>query len=157
VRNWDFIGAPILHVVIAEVNALFLIFEKRRTRMQKKITAISLIVVMVLSLTACAKEPSAQEIVDNVIESFDNISTYQFDTDMAIDIAGEVDGVAIEYTAMMDNSGTLDLENIQMGADLVANFDQIAPEEGESELGLKVYIADGMVYMYHYHMPESPE
>ena len=45
--------------------------------MWKNILTMSLVLVMVLPFTACAQEPSAQEIVDGVIESFDNIKTYQ--------------------------------------------------------------------------------
>ena len=53
--------------------------------MWTKILTVSLVLVMVLSLAACAKEPSAQEIVDGVIESLDDIRTYQFDMDMTMD------------------------------------------------------------------------
>ena len=43
--------------------------------MRRKIAAISLVLVMVLAFTACAGLPSAQEIIDGAIESFDNIKT----------------------------------------------------------------------------------
>ena len=78
--------------------------------MWKKILAISLVLVMVLSFSACAEELlSAQEISSGVIESLDDIRTYQFDMDMTIDMAGEVEGETIEGTITMDGSGTLDL------------------------------------------------
>ena len=67
--------------------------------MQRITLAISLVLVMVLSLTACAKEPTAQEIVDNVIESFGNIRTYQFAMDMTQDQAGEAEGMTIELNS----------------------------------------------------------
>jgi hypothetical protein len=119
--------------------------------MWKKILTMSLVLVMVLSFTACAEEteeevelPSAQEIVDGVIESFDNIRTYQFDMHMTQDQAGEAEGEALEQTVTIDNSGTLDLENVQMRATLTMNV--VAPEEEEEEMGVEMYIIDGMMY-----------
>jgi len=121
--------------------------------MWKKILTMSLVLVMVLSFTACVGEaglPSAQEIVDGVIESFDNIRTYQFDMDMTSYMVGEAEGEALEQTVTMDNSGTLDLENVQMRADLTMNV--VEPEEDEMEMGVEMYIIDGMMYA----MPEAP-
>jgi hypothetical protein len=128
--------------------------------MGKNILTMSLVLVMVLSFNACAKEteeevelPSAQEIVDGVIESFDNIRTYQFDTDVTMGMAGEAEGEALEQTVTMDNSGTLDLENVQMRADLTMNVNMAAPEEDEMEEGVEMYIIDGMMYA----MAKAPE
>jgi hypothetical protein len=97
-----------------------------------------------------AELPTAQEIVDGVIESFDNIRTYQFDMDMTMDMASEVGGEALERTVTMDNSGTLDLENRQMGANLTMNV--VAPGKDEEVMGVVMYIIDGMMYA----MPEAP-
>ncbi len=120
--------------------------------MRKKILIMSLVLVLVLSFTACAKEPSAQEIVDGVIESFDNIRTYQFELDMTMYAVGEAEGEAHEQTMTMDNSGTLDLENVQMEADLNLNTNIVAPVEEEIEMGVEMYIIDGMMYA----KPEAP-
>lgn len=128
--------------------------------MWKKILTISLLLVIGLSLTtACAQEieeevelPTAQEIVDGAIESFDKIKTYQFDMIMTMDMAGEVEGEALEQTVTMDNSGTLDLENVQMKADLSIDTNMVAPEEGEMGMSVEMYIIDGMMYA----KPEAP-
>ena len=120
--------------------------------MWKKILTMSLVLVMVLSFTTCGEEaeeevglPTAQEIIDGVIESFDNIRTYQFDMNMTMDVAGEVEGEAIEHTVTMVNSGTLDLENSQMKADLSAG-------SNDEMMRLEMYIIDGVLYA----MPEAP-
>ena len=113
--------------------------------MWKKIVSISLLLVMVLSFTTCAKEPSAQEIIDGVIESYENIKTYQFDLDMTMHATGEAEGEAPEHTVIMDNSGTLDLENLQMKVDLSAG-------SGEEMMRLESYIVDGTMYV----KPEAP-
>jgi len=126
--------------------------------MWKKILTISLVLVMVLSLAACAKEaeeegelPSAQEIVDGVIGSLDNIRTYQFDMDMTMDMAGEAEGEVFEMTMVMDGSGALDLENRQMRADITMNM--AMPEEDEVEMEMEIYLIGGMMYM----MMDVPE
>ena len=118
--------------------------------MCKKILGMSLVLAIILSFGACAKEPSAQEIVDGVIESFDNIRTYQFDMDMTQDQAGEAEGEAFEQTVTMDNSGTLDLENVQMRAELTMSA--VGREDDEGEMGVEMYIIDGMMYA----KPEAP-
>ena len=71
---------------------------------------VSFLLVAALVMTSCGEaEPgeqeeyeeeevvllSAQEIIDGVIESFDNIRTYQFDMDMTQNQAGETEGEAL--------------------------------------------------------------
>jgi outer membrane lipoprotein-sorting protein len=113
--------------------------------MCKKILPLSMVLMVVFSFAACAGEPSAQEIVDGVIESFDNIKTYQFDLDMTMHATGEVEGDAIEHTVTMDNSGTLDLENLQMKAELSVG-------SGDEMMRVEQYIIDGVMYA----KPEAP-
>ena len=121
--------------------------------MGKKIMAISLLLVVFLSFTACgegaeedARLPPVQEIINGAIESFDNLKTYQFELDMTMHTTGEVEGEATEHTVTMINSGTLDLENLQMKADMSADSD-------EGMMRLEMYIIDGMMYA----KPETPE
>ena len=117
--------------------------------MWKKILPMSLVLVVVFSFAACAGEPSAREIVDGVIESFDNIRTYQFDLDMTMEALGEAEGEAIEHTVTMNNSGTLDLENLQMKTDLSAG-------SGDEMMRAVTYIIDGMVYTKRQAPGEEP-
>ena len=120
--------------------------------MRKRIAAVSLLLVVVLSFTACGEAglPSAQEIIDGVIESFDNARTYEFEMHMTMDMAGEAVGEGLPRTVKVDNSGALDLENVQMRADLTVNA--VDPEEGEIGMGVEMYVIDGMMYA----MPEAP-
>jgi len=126
--------------------------------MWTKILTVSLALVMVLSLAACAKEaedevglPSPQEIVDGVIESLDNIRTYQFDMDMTMDMAGEAEGEAFEASMIMDGSGTLDLDNKQMRMDMTMSM--AVTGEDEIEMAMEMYLIGDMMYM----MMEIPE
>jgi hypothetical protein len=117
--------------------------------MWKKIVTISLAVVVVISLAACAKEdgelPSSQEIVNGVIESLDDIRTYQFDMDMTMDVAGEAEGEAFEVTMVMDSSGAVDVENRQMSMDATQSMSMIG--QPEMEMGMEMYIVGDMIYM----------
>ena len=120
--------------------------------MWKKILIVSLVLVMVLSFTACAKEPSAQEIVDGVIESFENIRTYQWELVVTQYQTGEAEGEVLEQTVTVDTSGTLDLEKLQMSAEVSMVVNMVAPEEDEIEQRAQMYIIDGMMYG----KPEEP-
>ena len=119
--------------------------------MWTKILTVSLALVMVLSLAACAKEPSAQEIVNGVIESLDDIRTYQFDMDMTLDIAGEAEGEVFEGTMVIDSSGASDFENRQMRMDVTINV--AVPGEDEIEMAMAMYLIGDMMYT----MMEIPE
>ena len=113
--------------------------------MWKKILTMSLILVMVLSLTTCAKEPSAQEIVDSVIDSMDEIRTYQYDMDTTVDMTFESEGEASVSTFAQHYSCTLDNENRQVRMDITI---ESIPEIGQPEIvwGGEIYIIDGMMY-----------
>jgi len=113
--------------------------------MWKKILPMALVLVVVFSFAACVGEPSAQEVIDGVFESLDDISTYQFDMDMAMEAAGEAEGEAFEMTMTMGFSGALDLENRQMRADTTMSM--ALPGEDEMEMGMEMYIIDDVGYM----------
>ena len=117
--------------------------------MWKRILTMSLVVVMILSLVACVKEEeelaSAQEIIDGVIESLDDIRTCQFDIDMTLDMAGEAEGEPFDGTMVTDSSGALDLENRQMRMDMTMSLAMVG--EDEMEMGTEMYLIGDMVYM----------
>lgn len=116
--------------------------------MWQRILTVSLVLVMVLSFVACGEElPSAQEIVDGVIDSSDNIRTYQFDIDETIDTT---DGVGEEeHSFTLSSSGTVDVENRQL------RVDTSIAETGQPEIvwGGEQYFIDGMLYV----KPKDPE
>jgi len=146
---------------MAVADALFLLFwcvQEMRTKMWKKILCTSLVVVMVLSLTACergtgeeAELPPAQEIVNGVIDSLEKIRTTQFDMNMTMDMAGEAEDETFEATMVMDFSGVLDLANRQMKADITMNI--AASGADETDMAMAMYLLDDVAYM----MIEVPE
>ena len=121
--------------------------------MRKKIVAISLLLVMVFSFTTCGEAglPSAQEIIDGVIEALDDIRTYELDMDMTMDMAGEAEGEAFEMTMTMGISGALDVENRQVGLDMTMNT--ALPGEDEMDMVMEMYLIGNMAYM----MMDEPE
>ncbi len=62
--------------------------------------------------------------------------------DMTQNQAGEAEGEALEQTVTMDNSGTLDLENVQMRANLTMTVNVVTPEEDEVEMGVETHIKE---------------
>ncbi len=125
--------------------------------MVKKIFTISLVLIIALSFVACtggdegeAGLPSAQEIIDGVIEAQDDIRTYQFDVDMTMDMAFEVEDEAFEQDMAMGFSGALDLENRQMIMDMTMSTEMF---EEALEISAEMYIIGDMVYT----MVEDPE
>ena len=90
-------------------------------------------------------EPSAQEIVEGVIESMDEIRTYRFDVDMTSGIAAEAEGEVVEMTMVMDLNGVLDLEDRQMKIDMTAKVEGL-PEPDETETRMEIYLVGDMIY-----------
>ena len=128
--------------------------------MWKKILTMFLVLVMVLSFTACAEEteeevelPSAQEIVDGVIESLDEIRTYNFDTGFSLEMAGEAE--VVEMSIAVGLSGAMDLENKEISADVTMSALELWGE-GETELAFEYYIIDDMAYIMTERPGEGP-
>ena len=129
--------------------------------MWKRIFTIPLVLIMVLSFTACtngtgeaeerAASPSAQEIVSYAVDSLDDIKTSQFEMNMTMAMAGEAEGETFEATMVMDSNGTLDLENGRMGMDITMNV--ATPGEDKIEMAVATYLLDDFVYM----MMDLPE
>ena len=114
--------------------------------MWKKIVTLLLVLIMIFSFIACAKEPSAQDIVDGVIESFNNIRTYQLDMNVAFDMTGEEEGEVFENIQAMKYNGTIDVENKQMRMEMTA---ERIPKTVQPEMLLddEIYYIDGILYI----------
>lgn len=114
--------------------------------MLKKVVGVSLLLTLVLSITACNgdKLPSAEEIIDGIIEALNNTETYKFDMDMDIEMTVEAEGETIEMTMGAVSSGTIDMENGEMKMDMV--IDMVVPDEGEMEMEMAIYVIDDMMY-----------
>jgi hypothetical protein len=120
--------------------------------MLKKMASVPLVLLLVGSLTACtvggvvvdSSLPSAQEIIGAVVESMSDMKTYQFQSDMLMSAAGETGSESFEMNMDMTLSGAVDIENRQMGADILMWME--VPGEGDMDMGMAVYVVDGMAY-----------
>ena len=123
--------------------------------MWKKILTMFLVLVMVLSFTACgeAELPSAQQMIDGVIESLDEIRTYNFDTGFSLEMAGEAE--VVEMSIAIDFSGAMDLEDKKMSADVTMSALELWGE-GETEIAFEEYIIDDMAYIMTERPGEGP-
>lgn len=113
--------------------------------MVKKILIMLLLLAVVLPAAACTVEPSAQEIVDGVIEAWDDVKTQECDMDMTMDMTGEAEGESFEMTMAMSFSGALDIENKEMRADV--STDMTMPEEEAMVMEMAVYVVGGTGYV----------
>lgn len=118
----------------------------------KKVLVIFLALVVALSLVACEEEigeeaglPSTQDIIDGVLESLDNVRTFQFDMNMDMDMSGEAEGEAFEIAMVMNSSAVVDVENRQMGMDMI--IDMVLPDEGEMEIAMEYYLINDVMYI----------
>ena len=113
--------------------------------MWKRILTVPLALVMVLSLSACVQLPSAQEVVNGVIEAWDDIRTCEFEMDMTMDMVAEAEGETVEMTMVMDSSGVLDFENEKLMMDMTMST---AMPGLEMEMGTEAYLIGDMMYMF---------
>jgi len=122
----------------------------------KRIFIIAVAIVMAFSFIACKGEtegeteeelevPSAQEIVDRLIELTDSVRTYQFDMDMTMKMSGESEGKPVEVRTDMDYTGALDMENQEIMMDMTMNM--ATPDEEEIRMAMAIYIIGDMMYM----------
>jgi len=91
------------------------------------------------------KLPSADEMVDGVIQSMYDVSTYQFDLGMTMDMAGEAEGEAFEGTMTIDSSGVCDTLNRLMRMEMIMSM--TSPEEGKTEMGMEMYLIGNTQYI----------
>ena len=114
--------------------------------MGRKIVAISLALVMVLSFTACGEElPPAEEIVDGAMEAMEDLRTCQFDLEMTMDMDGEAEGESIDVNAEMDLSGALDIENYQIHMEMAMNTAMVGEDDVDMEA--EMYLIGNMIYV----------
>lgn len=120
--------------------------------MLKKMALIPLALLLAGSLTACTFEgvvdpslPSAQEIIGAVIEAMSDMETYQFESNMVMSASGEAGCEAFDMTMDMTLTGAVDIENMQMGAEITMGA-EMSGEEG-MDMGMSVYVVDDTVYM----------
>ena len=108
--------------------------------MWEKMVGVLLGLIMILCFTSCTQEPSAQEIVDNVVAAQAEARTYQFELEMTMNTTAEMRGETIEQKVTMNTDGALDMENQQAKFNMTVD----AGDEGAGET--EAYFADGMMY-----------
>ena len=114
--------------------------------MGRKILAISLLLVMVLSFTACGEElPTAQEIVDGAVQALDDIISYQLEMTSTMNASGESEGETFEGSTTTSQNITFDLANRKMH--MVQTMNSIMTGADSIDTTTETYIVDNMVYV----------
>jgi hypothetical protein len=103
---------------------------------------VSWVIAAALLLTSCgsvveeAGLPSAQEVIDGVIEAQDDIRTYEFEMDMTLEISSAA--LINDFIMTESFSGALDLNKREMRMDSTIN----SPDEMREVM----YLIDDMIY-----------
>lgn len=119
--------------------------------MLKRVASLSLVLLLAGSLTACTSGstvdpslPTAQEVIDAVIESMSDVRAYQFDSSMIMSTTGEVGCESLEMTMDMTLMGAVDIENKQMEADISMGAE--IPGQGDMDVGMAMYVIGDTAY-----------
>ncbi|MEW6033465.1 MAG: DUF6612 family protein, partial [Chloroflexota bacterium] len=125
--------------------------------MRRKACAVltSLLVMALLVASAvgggCKKEPASDLTVENVVartaQAALNLKSYVFDLEMAMHMAGVVDGEAGDMTVSLKGDGAIDLKDREMGVELVMSMKGKAGDETLDEtMEIATYIVGDMAY-----------
>ena len=92
------------------------------------------------------KLPSAEGIVDRVLQSIYDINTYQFDLDMTMNAQAEYKGEAFEANMTLDMSGVCDNLNRRIRAEMIMNMTSF--EEDQTEISMEIYLIGNTEYIF---------
>jgi hypothetical protein len=117
----------------------------------KKTIGICILVLTFAVSTSCSVEPIvAEEIVSDVIISWADIETYQFDMDMEMNMSGYENEDQMQIAMRVTSNGAVDLRNKEMGINISTSMDM--PDSGNLELDnmefdMGMYLVDNTVYI----------
>ncbi|MFC2033809.1 CARDB domain-containing protein [Chloroflexota bacterium] len=104
-------------------------------------------------VTTILEIPSADEIVDKVIQSMYEIDTYQYDMDMMISMSGVVDGESNDITIGLNTIGTVDNINKRLWSEIELEMTIIMPYVDRYDFNMEMYLIGNDMYF----MTESEE
>jgi hypothetical protein len=115
--------------------------------MMRKIMAVSLVLVMALTLAACDGEdlPSAEELIEGMTQAVADVRTGEFDMELTMDMDVESEGESIDANVEMDASGATDIENYQMQMAMTVHV--AATGEEDMDMELEMYLVDNTLYL----------
>ena len=107
---------------------------------------VGILTVGLLTLTSLAGCVNAEEITGKVVQALYNVSTYQFNMDITMDITSEANGESLDIAMTMDSFGELDIVDKRMRMEMVTIV--ALPEEEEMRMGFETYIIGNNEYTY---------
>ena len=125
--------------------------------MLRKLVVLSLVLVMVLTLTACKGEvgsdtslPSLEEIINKAVAAQGDAQTFKLNMDITMDMVGESEGEIFEVNMVASSAGEMDIPNEKLMLDMNMTMDMedmALPDEGTMEVSMAMYMIDNMLYM----------
>ena len=115
----------------------------------KKILTVFMVIGVVMAMSAsfiaCEEEiPSEEEIVSGIIESLDDVESYEMEMDMEMRMSGEDEGMQVEVEMTMAINGVIDFVNEQVK--MVIDMSMAGLGEDPIEMAVEMYIIDDMTY-----------
>ena len=120
--------------------------------MKTGIAAISLVILLSLSLVGCQSKiaetititPSAEEVVDGVIEAVEDITSVMFVADLLVDITGEENGEAIDSSMTTKMTGAVNVISRDGKVDMSVTIDSTGEDTFTADMTM--YFIDDILY-----------
>jgi len=120
--------------------------------MKTGMAAISLVILLSLSLVGCQSKivetitstPSAEEVVDGVIEAVEDITSVTFKADLAVDMTGEEDGEAVDAAMITKVTGAVDVVSKDGKIDMSVTIDSTGEDTFTADMTM--YFIDDILY-----------
>ena len=116
----------------------------------KKILIVIMVLVMMLSFSACTEGEeagmlTAEEVVAKVMAAQQDIKTAEYDMDMVMDMTVEAEGESFTMDMVMSMDYAIDIEERELQADITMDVEMVG-EEGLG-IGMEMYVVDDTMYM----------
>jgi outer membrane lipoprotein-sorting protein len=120
--------------------------------MKSLIAVISLVILLSFPLLGCqtaivetiTSPPSVEEIIENVVDYLADITTLEFDMDLAVDIAGEENGETVDASMVSKITGAVNVINRDGKVEMSVTID--SPGEATIEANMDMYFIDDTMY-----------
>ncbi len=120
--------------------------------MKSLIAVISLVILLSFPLLGCqtaivetiTSPPSVEEIIENVVDYLADITTLEFDMDLAVDIAGEENGETVDASMVSKITGAVNVISRDGKVEMSVTID--SPGEATIEANMDMYFIDDTMY-----------
>lgn len=118
--------------------------------MKRRVFSVVLVLLMVTAAIACGsseQEITGQELIDGILASAENQTTYRWEMNMGFTMSGTFEGEYGEMDYSMDNNGVVDMTAQEMEMDMTTIMNVRANTQSEETGIAKAYVMDDMAFV----------